>query len=185
MNLEDLNHDIEIKRIDITRKRENANEPCNSRIDTTDDYEWIKHAIRMVKCVPSYWKSFYEWQNSTFSICQETHEYRKFSELINDPLKRPLVTATYKPPCSEMSFESKRYFRKTRGVDYVLGSGKLFIKIKFLDDSYHETKYIRKVTMDTFCSNAGGFVGMLLGYSVLQVPNIFFECMMWGFRRNE
>ena len=184
LNLQDLNHEIEIKRIDITRKREDANEQCNSKIDTTDDYEWVKHAIRIVKCVPPYWKVFYQWKNSTYPICKETHEYKQLSELMNDPFKRPLVAASYKPPCSEMSFESKRHFQKTQGVNYVLGSGKLYIKIKFLTDNYHETRYIRKVTMDSFWSNAGGFVGMFLGYSVLQVPNFFFECIIWGLRGN-
>ena len=182
--LSDYKYEIEIKRIDIKRKREDANDPCNSEIDITEDYEWIKHAIEIVKCVPPFWKAFYDWRNSTYPTCTESYDFKKISNLINDPFERPIVAASYKQPCSQMSFGASQYFHKSRGKNYRPGSGKLFIKIRYAEDTYHETKYIRKVTMDTFWSSSGGFIGMFLGYSVLQVPHFFTVCILWGINKN-
>ena len=127
----------------------------------------------------------YEWKNSTYPTCNESNDYKKISKLINDPFERQIVTVSYKPPCSEMSFGAFQYFYKTRETNYRPGSGKLFIKIRYPEDTYHETRYIRKITMDSFWSSSGGFIGMFLGYSVLQVPNVFAQCIIWGFKRNE
>ena len=61
--------------------------------------------------------------------------------------------------------------------------GKLFIKIRYPDHTYHEIKYVQKVSLDSFWASTGGFIGMFLGYSVLQLPHFFSEMIIWGIKR--
>ena len=187
ITLNNYNYDIEITQTDIMRKRADANEPCNYKIDTNDDKHWMQSAIEIVKCVPPFWKAFYEWQNSTFSTCKTSKQFKMVANLVKDPSKRSKVISGYKQPCAEMSVgviknEFEDNFLNFR--EFSPGKGNLSVIIKYSEDTYHEIVNMQQVTMDSFWSSTGGFVGMFLGYSVMQVPHFIFGIVMWSTNKN-
>lgn len=178
------NYDIEIVTTDIFRKRTDANEKCNDEIDLHDDRHWIKGAVEILKCIPPFWKAFYEWQNSTFSTCKTPEQF----QMVTKVLLRDEEEAGYTQPCAEMSvgvvkseFEDNLYTSmKHQGTTSARDLGNLTINVKYPKSTYHEILNRREITFDSFWSSTGGFVGMFLGYSVMQVPQIIFVLVKWS-----
>ena len=46
------------------------------------------------------------------------------------------------------------------------------IKVVYIDDFYQEIKDVQEVSFETFFSGVGGFVGIFIGYSLLQIPDV-------------
>ena len=46
------------------------------------------------------------------------------------------------------------------------------IKISYIEYTYQETQNVRDFTFESFFSSIGGFVGIFLGYSMLQIPEL-------------
>ena len=194
-------HDIEITQLETMRNRKNANEPCDSTMDTNYDKFLIKGAVDFLKCIPPFWKEYYEWQNSTFSTCKTSKDLKLANQLDKNVTMRSQIAARYQKPCAEMSFgilknefednirkkpegiESEQEASKVLGSESASGYGYLSIKIKYPDDRYHEIVNIQQVTFDSFWSSTGGFIGMFLGYSVMQVPDFIFGIVSWSIKR--
>ena len=185
---DNTNYDIEIVSTNILRRRKDANRQCNDKIDSDDDTHWIKSAIEILDCIPPFWKPFYEWQNSTFSTCKTSEEFKKYYDLLNNPLDRLKVLNGYEQPCAEMSIGViKNKFYDTDydsfGKRVPLG-GNMSIIIKYPEDNYHEILNMKQITFDSFWSSTGGFIGMFLGFSIMQVPQFVFGVVMWSINRN-
>ena len=177
-------HTVEIATTDILRKRPDAEHPCNKNLDLNDDKHWIKSAIEMVNCVPPFWKFFYEWENSTFLNCKTSEQFQMVSEILNNPLQKLKVMDRYEPPCAEMSIGVvKDYFedsplKSSRRTSF--REGNLTITIKYPGSTYHEILNKREVSFESFWSSTGGFVGMFLGFSLMQIPQLIFGLFMWS-----
>ena len=46
------------------------------------------------------------------------------------------------------------------------------IRVSYLESTYQETENVQDFTFETFFSSLGGFIGIFLGYSILQVPEL-------------
>ena len=69
---------------------------------------------------------------------------------------------------------------KDQNKDSRKDMGELIINVKYPKSTYHEILNRREITFDSFWSSTGGFVGMFLGYSVMQVPQIIFVVVKWS-----
>ena len=49
-------------------------------------------------------------------------------------------------------------------------SEEVVIKFTYQEKYYQELEYLPDFDLETFISNVGGFVGIFLGYSLMQVP---------------
>ena len=49
---------------------------------------------------------------------------------------------------------------------------KAHIKFSYQEQQYQELKYSADFDFETFVSNIGGFVGIFLGYSMMQFPQL-------------
>ena len=159
---------------------------CNTKIDSDDDKHWIKGAVEILKCIPPFWKAFYEWKNSTFSTCKTPEQFQMVTRVV----QRDKEEAGYTHPCAEMSigvvksefednlFESQKNER-TQWNSGIL-SGTLKIIVKYPKSTYHEILNRREITFDIFWSTTGGFVGMFLGYSAMQLPEFIFGALKWS-----
>ena len=47
----------------------------------------------------------------------------------------------------------------------------MYLEFMYMDENYQEIINHRDFTVSSFFSNTGGFVGMILGYSLLQAPD--------------
>ena len=50
--------------------------------------------------------------------------------------------------------------------------GHIIIKVSYMDDFYQETENVEDFNFESFFSSLGGFVGIFLGYSMMQIPEI-------------
>ena len=47
-----------------------------------------------------------------------------------------------------------------------------YLKIEYLDKYYEEIKEIKEFGFEDFISGMGGFIGIFLGYSMMQIPQL-------------
>ena len=47
------------------------------------------------------------------------------------------------------------------------------IAFHYTEKLYEEIKYTRAMGFESWLSNVGGFVGIFLGYSIMQIPDMF------------
>ena len=62
------------------------------------------------------------------------------------------------------------------------GKSRLSISISYLAEKYQEITNVRDFDLETLGSGIGGYIGIFLGYSLLQVPEILHEAWntSWG-----
>ena len=53
------------------------------------------------------------------------------------------------------------------------------ISKKYLDNKYQEIVNEREFSFETFWSSVGGFVGIFMGYSLLQIPELVAGLYSW------
>ena len=95
---------LDLNYISIMRTRTDAKEPCDADLHN-DDKEWMQEVVKMVGCVPQYWKILYSVdQSNNLNECNETSQLKKVSKYL--PFKNELMTNAifrkYHPPCHRM-----------------------------------------------------------------------------------
>ena len=155
----------------IVRNRRNINKsPCNVNWKY-DDQVIMMNAIREVGCHPPHWIRMNDFPN-----CSSKEQMKKFAEL---DLKE------HKPPCKQI----KKVVYAYEELDHVEES--IFwgressddtyfkVKIQFDDSSLMEIKSIRAFNFQSLIGNAGGYLGLFTGYTMLQLPGILSWVIEW------
>ena len=152
----------ECKRI---KKRHDSNERCNPNIENYDQYLQQKMAVKLIEeagCVPIYLKVSLSNEND-FYVCQSPTELKKAFQLL-ESIKKDI--AKYEKPCDEILVLS---------IDSINNSpipipDDIAIKFLYTEKMYEEIRYIKALGFENWLSNVGGFVGIFLGYSMMQFP---------------
>ena len=87
------------------------------------------------------------------------------------------IMASYEQPCDYMKV-SVNVYQQEYAVDEVA------IELVYMDENYQEFVNVRDFGFETFWSGVGGFVGIFLGYSLLQVPELLDKLWFWRSTRN-
>ena len=153
---------ITIGKVTILRQRHNANIPCDENL-VDDDAKFQEELIKHLNCTPVYWKggeddllpqrkciSKVDLQRATFFI-----QWYKG------------ILKSYHPPCNQMEIFSK-YDREEKLSD----RDDPRILFSYEDSVYEEMQNTRSFDLESFVSGVGGFIGIFLGYSMLQVPQL-------------
>ena len=166
--------------VDVLRKRKNSNIPCNPALQNEDNQ--IRHSIvDAVGCIPAFTRPFLNPslllnESAINSTCNRA-QYRRISQLYTNFLQ---TKEWYTQPCSRMNTIVTTADSITENkpllTDLFLATLKPSFTIEFtleyLTGSYRET--VNKLDFDiaTLWSQIGGFIGIFLGYSLLQVPEL-------------
>ena len=161
---------LEIKLSSFTKlsKRQDSNIKCNPDL-VHDDLKFLQKVIEQLDCVPVYWSyklesmKKFRFPIKTSTLCKTSEKLKNASEEIRY-FKQ--VFGRYEPPCVEMT--SLPII--TREVDQL--EQQFLVKFTYPVSFYQEIKNIKEFTMETFWSTAGGYMGIFLGYSLLQVPEL-------------
>ena len=144
----------------ILRKRPESNNPCDEDIDNQDE-KFLLEVSKTIGCIPPYWKS-------TIQVPQKMNECSTQEELkdayyYSQNYKK--ILPTYGTPCLDM-FVSVNY-------NWLIDNDERFsnITITYKQKYYEEIQYGQDFTVESFISNVGGFIGMFLGYSLMQLPD--------------
>ena len=160
-----------ISQVSVLRKRPNANFPCDPKLQD-DERKFKEVVMERIGCTPNYWDMILDISSLPDKCTRPSQlmsvydDIKSFKQLLN----------TYKPPCNDMrivtSLQRQTYFYDSY----------MYVEFKYMDENYQEIINHRDFTVSSFFSNTGGFVGMILGYSLLQAPDEIGR--MWDWLRS-
>ena len=152
--------------VEVLRFRQKQSRPCNPSW-REDDIMIRETMMRNAKCVPPYWESMHG-NNMLYPKCSKVEEMRNiYNDISWDKLDYPcrIITKTTFFPTE---FPTDRYndrFEKKDKENYF--SARFYFPRPF----FKEIKLIRSFDAETMIGNGGGYVGLCLGYSFLQLPS--------------
>ena len=155
--------EIFIQHVTVLKMRKNSNQPCDDTI-LEDDVKFIDVLVKKSGCVPIYLKSL-TLDDSRYEECQSQEQLRKVYQLLND-YKDTLLS--YAPPCVDMNV----LIRYQLSEPLKNQQKEIDIKLTYSERRYQEIINTRDFGMDTFWISVGGFVGLFLGYSISQIPDL-------------
>ena len=152
---------IDVTGISLLRLRPSAKDRCNSELEN-DDFEWMKKVVAKVGCIPSYWK-FLKLDNNV--PCNHTYQYKNFTNFFARVKRNNVndVFDEYSPPCTRM-----RILTSIKFLDYYK-KNKTRIDFRYLTREFEEIRNVRDFDLETMIGNIGGYVGMIMGISILQI----------------
>ena len=106
--------------------------------------------------------------------CNQT----QYAKINNVGLDFKQIQKFYTPPCTEMNgivtvtdvIAKMKENAKTRG--------RLTFQLHYSTDIYRETMSVLAFDLATLWSQIGGFIGIFLGYSLSQVPEMAQQCII-------
>ena len=165
-------HDFHIRTVEILRKRQNAVNPCNESL-YDNDRQYKESVMDEVSCIPSFWKRFVNETLNTLPDCQKTDQFHQIGQMLpgtyeNENLQKG--TKLYTQGCNHMSVSVNMNMRNVKTVGH-----KLWLAFYYDADEYKEIVNNQAFTPRDLWSQIGGFVGIFLGFSCLQVTenNLF------------
>ena len=160
-------HDFHIEKIETIRKRYDAKLPCNHSIQDNDEV-YKETLIKSVGCIPSYWKRFTSVSVASLPDCNTKLQFEKLSNMLPSMYESTNLkngTKLYVQPCTEMKIWTRINKRNVRSVGMV----GVWLAFYYDADEYKEIVNNQAFTINDEWSQIGGYVGIFLGYSCLQV----------------
>lgn len=159
---------LAISQVSVLRRRKDANSPCNPDLDD-EDFFIRKTIISRVGCIPIYWKFLLDEKIDVRECKSGTDLETVYYHTTN--LRE--IFSTLLPPCDDMQVgvsvdHNRRY-----------GSRLLGIHLTYTGNTYQEILKEREFSFETFWSSVGGFVGIFMGYSLLQIPEFIGLVLIW------
>ena len=169
MELDNINSEIILKlsHVSVLRKRENSKIPCDKELKD-DDKKFRDEIIKLVGCIPNYWKSLISNDNR-IKTCETSYE---MSEIFYYLMNKDEILSLYDQPCNYMEV-SVGALQQPYYPSYIL------LELAYMDEHYQEFINVRGFDVEAFWASVGGFVGMFLGYSLLQIPETLTQLWIW------
>ena len=149
--------------VSILRKRSKTNSRCNLALED-DDKEFKMKVIKQVNCIPGYWASLLS-DTLPLGLCETS---KQLQDVYGNIQNFTGFMSSYDPPCVEMqvpvNVQQKTYYGD--------GKSRLSISISYLAEKYQEITNVRDFDLETLGSGIGGYIGIFLGYSLLQVSDL-------------
>lgn len=164
--------DFRVSKTTVLRKRSVTKRPCNTNIGNHDHF-LLELVSNETGCVPPYWMNIIGTLSS-LEICSSPEQLEKIHEIINDYEKGvgnyEEILDNTEVPCVHM-FNSVVWNAETY-PDVQICEKCAYLKISYLDKYYEEISELRDFGFEDFISSLGGFIGIFLGYSMLQLPQL-------------
>ena len=155
-------YELRISSVVIERKRPDANDRCNDRIEDDDNY-LLHKIVGRVGCVPPYWMHYFQ-NIKGFSECKTSEQMSKLSDNIRNYKS---ILYSYDPPCEGMAVLT------IKNEDAHEDLLKTAVRFSYTDVfKYQEILHVQEFSFESFWSAVGGFIGIFLGYSLLQLPDL-------------
>ena len=163
-------YDISINHVDVLRKRNKPEKPCNEQLKNEDSL-WRSKIIENVGCIPSYWANLEnhvpeaEIFHHDLEICNLKTEYEKLATIYLPPKHMKNGRQLYTGSCNYMEIISS--VSKSDSPD-----DDLLLAINYKTESFRETINVRAIGFMNLISAIGGFIGLLIGFGLFQVIEI-------------
>ena len=151
---------IKLSQGTVLKKRPNSKDGCNMEIQDHDVYLELTLAKR-INCIPPYWNQGLQ-KKLELDECNSQAALAEAYSYINDYKN---IIASIDGPCIEMLNSVMYNWEKDHIQDDAV------IKFVYKEKYYQEIEYVEDFNFESFWSGIGGFVGIFLGYSMMQFPD--------------
>ena len=169
-NLHAIN--FKINNMEVYRRRNKPKNPCND--EWNDDMKILESIVNLIGCQPPHWNL-----NRKLGRCTTQDQIKAY----NLPLIYWIPRVPYlnflkhlPPPCSTILDITNEYSEtqwnkeEFSGLDANLD---LFeVNLEFSNPTYKEITQVKAYDEESFVGNVGGYIGMFLGISLLQLPEL-------------
>ena len=174
-----------LKSMEVLHRRNKANEPCKYYSNYDDSFK--SAMIERAKCRPPYWIS-----KKNLSMCNDQHKMRLIaSDIYTEGIRGTKKSKYIAKPCVDMQKLLFSFDQNDITLDYLKAvsprldtstndSIMLFI-IDFIEPNFKEIKQVKAFGIESLIGNVGGYIGLFLGFSIIQLP-IFFAQVKRQFR---
>ena len=155
------------------RKRTDSNKPCKNDV-LNDDRSLQNQLVHELGCIPIYWKKFFVMERH-LKLCVNQEKLKNAYANISDMknfLKRNIQ------PCNDMVLQTSDFINDEPVIRPEDGA----ISFQYINEMYEEIRYYKAMEFENWLSNVGGFVGIFLGYSVMQIPELIMFIMSLNFQ---
>ena len=119
--------------------------------------------------------------NLKLNNCKTPSSLKKINGYILD---FPQIQSNYEPPCNEMRLIVTIDQQKLGSSGTIGSSINLVISFLYMETNYQEIINVREFGFESFWSGVGGFVGMFMGSSLLQLPDMMTTIWNWKQTKN-
>ena len=152
-----------VANIEILRRRHISKGSCT---DVKNYDEWFKKQIvSSVGCYPPYWNSSID-----VPICDTKEKLIEVSKRQWDRFYGKIPTT---PPCTTLQRIDVEYLDSEPWETD--SNTSLYFPTFFRDVTYKNVKQVRAYSHSDMYGDIGGYVGLLLGYAIVQIPNLLWK----------
>ena len=170
--IDGVQHEIELKRVDVLKRRKDENIPCKSYAES-EDIEYMKTVIEEIKCIPPYWKSL-DLNAAETRLCDSTLMLKNLTEEYNGWYPEPKRWTSLKwRPCYKMVVSTVHHENNN------LTSFRLRLRYNGLNSQYVEIVNTRDFSFENLFSSIGGIVGVFLGVSIIGTLQMLSQGLRW------
>ena len=180
---------FDLSQVTLLKSRHDAKSPCNPNM-VDEDTQILETVLNQtgIHCIPIYWKSIIE-NKLNYRECTTDLQYRLIAETTGDFVSFEKVRSSLNPPCTEMIIvtnvekipgrKEKTYSFSPLDPEYPwLYDGEMMyldINVRHVSDRYQAISNLRGFTGESCWAGVGGFVGIFVGVSLMQIPEILVE----------
>ena len=166
-----------INSVDVLRKRQDADEKCNRTLQN-DDAKYLEYLIQKIQCIPPFMGYFVNGPEKQTNLpeCNKKDLYKlAFNYSVEDNFD---VTAKhYLQPCTQMSSVITTTESKKKNPN----TNKPSVALSFeYPVEYRETLNQREYSIYDLWSQIGGIMGIIIGYSLMQIPKTIENTFIWS-----
>ena len=157
---------FKIAQTTVLKKRTNGNIACSDV--QNHDLHTLGKLMKRIGCVPNYWKQFYN-NNKKLNKCKCGHELKQaygYVKQLDYANTSRHTTLSESIPCVDMDILT---IHREKGTDT---PSSFTIRFIYNQKYYLEIKNSKYFEFENFWSGIGGFIGIFLGYSMLQIPEL-------------
>ena len=154
---------FKISQSTLLKKRSISDQPCDHNIENHDLY--LQESVNNeTGCIVPFWEKI-STKNSSLDECNSPKQLKRVNEKREDYKK---MLDDHEEPCIDM-FNSVVW----NWLENVYTCDKcFFVEIQYLEKYYEEIQQLKDFDFQDFISNLGGFIGIFLGYSMMQIPEL-------------
>ena len=161
--MKDKGLQLKISDTTVLKKRSVKGQLCSNNIADYDTY-FHEAMINKIGCIPPFWMKRMK-DTSRLKECTSPEKLWKVNDLIGN---YKIMLDEIEAPCVDM-FNSigwnwlKVWSKRIKNA---------FIEIIYVEKYYAEITQVEDFNFQDFISNLGGFIGIFLGYSMMQIPDL-------------
>ena len=152
-----------IDNLEVIRKRNTGNTPCNTE-STKDNEHIISKLLEKTKCKPPHWIDLKYPQ-----VCNNSHSIAN-TNIDACAFDNPDFFKEFDEPCDQIKIITFNVQELNRGFNESTDT-RSDLTLAFKSATYKEIIHIRSFDMESLVGNMGGYVGLLLGFAIWQVPD--------------